>query len=283
MDICLFNKFGHCKFQSKCRKRHIKKKCEKENCEIQNCLERHPRECSYFRDFGRCKFGSYCSFDHKASKDDTIIKLEKDLNDVKNRLDEIEEVLKSKNKQIEFILAALEDKTDHNKECNFLINDLETMTVHQEKPSESSYEQVENTMENNLFKCDVCDYESSSKKGVSIHKGSKHKDVNGLDKQISKPVIEKVEKLSVSPHPKFKCYHCGESLPTISDLINHHNLNHKGYPKKMVCDNCDQICTNIPMLNNHKETEHNMYICARCNTQFYGRENLDEHTRKQHT
>ena len=134
-------------------------------------------------------------------------------------------------------------------------------------------------MENNLSICEIWDYESSSRKGVSIHKGAKHKDLKGLDKQISKPV----EKSSVSLHPKFKCYLCGESLPTISDLINHHNLNYKGYPKKMVCEDCDQICTNIPMLNNHKETEHNICICARCNTQFYGRESLDEHTRKQHT
>ena len=92
-----------------------------------------------------------------------------------------------------------------------------------------------------------------------------------------------VEKLSVSLYPKFKCYLCGEALPTITDLINHHNLNHKGYPKKMVCEECDKICSNIPMLNNHKETEHNLYLCARCNTQFNGRESLDEHTEKQHT
>ena len=92
-----------------------------------------------------------------------------------------------------------------------------------------------------------------------------------------------VEKLSASLYPKFKFYLCGESLPTISDLIHHHNLNHKGYPKKMVCEDCDQICTNVPMLNNHKKTEHNMYICVRCNIQFYGRESLDEHTGKHHT
>ena len=83
--------------------------------------------------------------------------------------------------------------------------------------------------------------------------------------------------------PKFKCYLCGESLQSISDLIIHHNRNHKGYPKKMVCEECDHICTHAAMLNNHKETEHNIYICARCNIQFNGKESLEEHKEKQHT
>ena len=238
MNICLFNKFGHCKFQSKCRKRHIEKKCEKEKCEIQNCLEKHPRECSYYRDFGRCKFGSYCSFDHKASKDDTIIKLEKDLNDVKNRLDEIEVVLKSRNKHIEFILAALKDKTDDNNECS---------------------------------------YGNKNEKLLSININD-----NEMDNYQTLPSTPSVGKTSISPQQKFKCYLCGKLLPSKSDLIKHLDLTHKGQPKKLVYEDCDQICTHYPMLYKHKETEHDIYLCARCNIQFYGKDNLGEHEEKHH-
>ena len=71
-DICLFNKFGHCRFQTTFRKRHVGKICEKDQCNIQSCSERHPRECTYYRDFGRCKFGTYCSFRHRNSKDEKI-------------------------------------------------------------------------------------------------------------------------------------------------------------------------------------------------------------------
>ena len=87
-------------------------------------------------------------------------------------------------------------------------------------------------------------------------------EINVAPFQISKPLEEKS---SVSLHPKFNCYLCGESLITITDLINHHNLNHKGCSKIMVCEECDQICTHTAMLKIHKETEHNIYICARCN------------------
>ena len=77
--------------------------CDKEECEVRKCLKRHPRECSYYREFKRCKFGSYCSFVHKTSKDDEIKKLKKDLNDVKSRLEKIEDILKFKSKQLKLI------------------------------------------------------------------------------------------------------------------------------------------------------------------------------------
>ena len=96
----------------------------------------------------------------------------------------------------------------------------------------------------------------------STSTNTKETEIDNTKVQISKPIEEKS---SVSLHPKFICYLCGESLITITDLINHHNLNHKGCPKIMVCEECDQICTHTAMLKIHKETEHNIYICARCN------------------
>ena len=242
MDICLFNKYGHCKFQGTCRKRHIMNICDKEECEVRKCLKRHPRECSYYREFKRCKFGSYCSFLHKTSKDDEIKKLKKDLNDVKSRLEKIEDILKFKSKQLELIenekddsqvrddrIGAKDQKEEINKEVSHDIGHSELPSIH---PKEAEIDNSE---------------------------------------------------FQVSLHPKFNCYLCGESLQTISDLINHHNLNHQGYPKKMICEECDEICTHVAMLKNHKEREHNIYICARCNMQFNGKESLNGHTEKQHT
>ena len=275
--------FGHCKFSVHCRNYHITTTCSNFPCKDSECRTRlrHPKPCKFFVVYGNCKFGNNCSFLHlplnNSEKEietlkDAIKQKDEEILDILSRLTEME-------KKIDSLSKSKANSTDKSSNCNFLINDSETLTVHKEKPHDSSSEQVENTKERNLFKCDVCDYESSSKKGVSIHKGSKHRDLKGHDKLAT----DEEQKLSVSLHPKFKCYLCGEALPTISDLINHNNLNHKGYPKKMGCEECDKICSNIPMLNNHKETEHNLYLCARCNTQFNGRESLDEHIRKQHT
>ena len=252
MDICLFNKFGHCKFQGTCRKRHIMNICEKEDCEVRKCLKRHPRECSYYREFKRCKFGSYCSFVHKTSKNDQIKELKKELNDVKSRLEKIEDLLKFKSMEFELNETEIDD------------NQVKDSRIGEKDQKEEISKE---------FSQDIRNSESTST-------NTKETEIDNTKIQISKPIEEKS---SVSLHPKFKCYLCGESLQSISDLKIHHNRNHKGYPKKMVCEECDHICTHAAMLNNHKETEHNIYICARCNIQFNGKESLEEHTETQHT
>ena len=65
-SLCLYNKFGHCKFSETCRKLHNKEICRNKTCEIQHCLKRHPRPCKYFQEYKRCKFGEFCSFSHDS-------------------------------------------------------------------------------------------------------------------------------------------------------------------------------------------------------------------------
>ena len=69
MNICVYNKFGFCKYGVTCRKKHEELKCENASCEIFDCLKRHPRECRYFRDFKRCKYSDYCRYEHKEISD----------------------------------------------------------------------------------------------------------------------------------------------------------------------------------------------------------------------
>ena len=69
VNICVYNKFGFCKYGVTCRKKHVELKCESASCEIFDCLKRHPRECRYFRDFKRCKYSEYCRYEHKEISD----------------------------------------------------------------------------------------------------------------------------------------------------------------------------------------------------------------------
>ena len=62
--VCIFNKFGHCKFKNVCCYRHVNTVCDNQSCDVVNCEKGYPRVCKYYRDFGRCKF-SPCSFQHE--------------------------------------------------------------------------------------------------------------------------------------------------------------------------------------------------------------------------
>ena len=63
-SVCLFNKFGYCKFSKMCFKKHKDTECAKDMGEIKNCPLRHPKVCKYFKSEGFCKFGQYCRFKH---------------------------------------------------------------------------------------------------------------------------------------------------------------------------------------------------------------------------
>ena len=62
--VCLFNKYGFCKFKQICRNRHVAEVCKDGNCETTNCVKRHPRSCRYYSFYGRCKFSEFCHYSH---------------------------------------------------------------------------------------------------------------------------------------------------------------------------------------------------------------------------
>ena len=80
----------------------------------------------------------------------------------------------------------------------------------------------------------------------------------------------------------YKCYLCAQISRTKSDLINHLNFMHKDKAVRYTCERCDENWPHEVMLNSHKQMEHNIHVCARCNTQYAGKENLDEHIKIKH-
>ena len=67
-DVCMFDKFGFCKWESNCKKIHLKETCLLEECENKSrCQKRHPRPCK-FTERGFCKYGDSCRFDHRPPK-----------------------------------------------------------------------------------------------------------------------------------------------------------------------------------------------------------------------
>ena len=82
-DLCLFNKFGYCKYLDTCRKRHTKEVCENSNCEVNKCGKRHPKPCRFYLEYGRCKFGEYCYYKH--DKSDANCQIWKELENVKEK------------------------------------------------------------------------------------------------------------------------------------------------------------------------------------------------------
>ena len=68
MFVCMFDKFGFCKWELKCQKIHLKETCLLEECEnMSRCQKRHPRPCK-FTERGFCKYGDNSRFNHRPPK-----------------------------------------------------------------------------------------------------------------------------------------------------------------------------------------------------------------------
>ena len=271
---CKHNYYGHCKYESTCHKRHLSETCSNFPCRNQNCEKRHPYLCRYFENFNKCKFGNKCSYLHRENQ--SYLNL-KEIQMMKEQIMK----LQVEKEYLEKIIIKLDNMEKEIKNLREKFEKSETIETKADTEEEN-----DNADEN--YQCEFCDFKAKSDGGLKTHKRAKHKDETSMkgaksstEENTTSP--DEGSETSINLHPKFKCYLCSEILPTISDLMNHHNGNHKGHPKKLVCEDCEETCTHVAMLVSHKQTKHNIYICSMCNTQFHGKENIDDHNKKKHS
>ena len=191
--FCKFHQFGHCKFGQVCKKKHTQETCTTFHCKVEDCTSRHPKLCKFFAQRGWCKFGDECSFFHHSASeqinankheienlktDIEVLKCEIDtlksrtlfLESILTKMDNIEDELKD-------IRSALDSEKSYIKQnncikCDFEPNNEAQVTHHVRLNHEDKQEEIL------MYKCD---YWSTSRKGVNIHKGSKHKSEKVLE------------------------------------------------------------------------------------------------------
>ena len=120
MDIplCNYHQYGHCKYLTRCRNRHVDEVCEDSHCEMNTCERRHPLVCKYFEAFGRCRFNP-CSYMHVAASNsvnrnkDTI---EKQVTEIKTEIEALKMIsvnLEEKVKNVQMICDVNTQKIIH--------------------------------------------------------------------------------------------------------------------------------------------------------------------------
>ena len=110
--VCIFNKFGHCKYKEICHQPHVK-------CEENECSKRHPKSCRYYDQFKRCKFGEFCSFLHRDKTE--IAAPKNDIKDMREKNYNLENHVKAKESEMNDKIMFLRIKTVNRKragKCN---------------------------------------------------------------------------------------------------------------------------------------------------------------------
>ena len=266
-NVCVFNKYGYCKFRLTCRKQHILEICPNQNCEILRCSLRHPKICRYFRDFGMCKFGEWCLFRHE-------LKVNKEMEDMKRALElkvetcendlrtlqtclgqkdllisKLEERLQYFEKTLKLHSDKINDLDEKLKPCE-AVNDLDNKVKNLEEKQTNLIEES-----NGKYKCNQCDFTTYHKKGLNIHRKKMHK--------------------------AYSCNDCDDIFDT-KRAFKVHSYTHSftNIKDKHKCNNCDFESESLNTVEVHvgKCRESN-FDCGLCGEDFEKLQDLETHLR----
>ena len=94
--FCRFFMVGYCKFNDKCKFKHVMEVCSIKSCQKKTCFKRHPKNCkfSFLRNF--CKFKEDCKYSHDTTDNEKEMILQE-----VGRLKLENEILKTGNRDLE--------------------------------------------------------------------------------------------------------------------------------------------------------------------------------------
>ena len=217
--VCKYNQSGYCKYQSRCRFRHVNTICEDEECNNKSCENSHPKLCTYFEKFGRCKFGDFCKFSHlklaKTHSDDVKTKLIQLEDKVNEQQDEIS-ILKDEIKGLKNLLQTFQKDVDDAKESKNI----------------------------STFKCDMCEKVFKTKNGLQKHM-KVHDKIEQIDGNVS--INELAEDLQ-SPEQEFNKTH--EMVPKTDVETSKKSYSHNEF----LNDNGNKLCRGIPVSSSSNYT-----------------------------
>ena len=203
-NICAYNKFGYCRYQDKCKRKHENRICENGRCEITSCDLRHPKKCKYYETNKYCKFNELCKYAHFKPVSEEIIQnrtifdsntqSHKEILAAKlNEIEELKCILLKKEREIYNNVEAIkktyqevaelqEMNLNRDEKIKVLESEIDKFSM-QITTNSNSGDKVDRSMDEyaterqNFMKCEYCSFKSTSSNGLAIHMGRKHKEV----------------------------------------------------------------------------------------------------------
>ena len=101
-QVCLYFKYGYCKYKNKCKREHMKETCQDLNhCKDQRiCNKRHPRVCKMYVEDRICRLRNDCAYHHPLEKEELTFD-NKEINDLKEKVDTLKFIVHLLVKKIE--------------------------------------------------------------------------------------------------------------------------------------------------------------------------------------
>ena len=246
-EVCVYHKYGFCRYKEKCLKKHLKQECKDLNhCPDKKiCHKRNPKLCRRYAFEGSCIFEEKCDYLHKEKE------MSLGQNKLKERVEGLESVLKDKSSEEKIMLNAI-------KELEKVVKAKSS----EEKIMQSAIKELEKVVKAMSRK--VIFLEEEVKKIKEDSKNNKNSDLEDPFKdtsefKISTPVSEK-QKL---PDVETKCFDFKK--------------------KKIKCKKCEYTCQKESTLTKHINTKHMNQECNVCWMKLGSTMELLQHKAKEHS
>ena len=186
-EVCMFNKFGFCKFQSECKREHYSEVCDQlSRCSnIKRCNKRHPKNCKRYVSGNGCRFQEECAYYHHGEKQEELNELKRKVDilekkvaestnkEESEKLEQFEKVVKALTRKVLSLEKKITETKNKMKPSGKLVE--QTLSISEEE-KESEIEKVlsENCLNDNISfnTSDIKDYTSTPKVNkVKVKKG----------------------------------------------------------------------------------------------------------------
>ena len=272
--VCFKFKFGFCKFKEKCVYRHVTLVCDDHKCDVSQCEKRHPKICRFYRDYKKCKFTVGCMYKHE-NQYEIFEKFEKKLEEIKcnhSNID-IKKMTKNAEEKIERLERIIETQRKHIEENNAKIaslelrlDEFEKKSSNEKKSKDKKIKELENLIKSKNekevkahFKCEYCDFETPSERGLNVHIKRKHTNM-------------KADKYPV------ECDFCDFNAKSESDMKFHLKNVHTATDSNYKCLDCDFCAYNEISIQVHQGRSHgDEFECGLCDFQADSLETLNLH------
>ena len=236
-EICQFQKFGYCKFEEKCKRKHLKEVCDSlSRCQNKKeCQKRHPKRCRRFDSESSCRFQEKCAYDHQACE------IDEEKKELKEKVKHLEEkvvqlakkVENGKVEQMEPVVKALTRKVLSLENEILEIKKNKSREVLNDKENKTEKGIHKDNCLSNTISFDSKDIEDNS----STPKATKEKNIKVLKKdelltcfkceyKCKKPST--LEKHRLAKHEEHVCKECEKKFSSFMELLKHvANQHHK--------------------------------------------------------
>ena len=240
--------------------------------ELALCEKRHPKICKFYRDYKRCKFTVGCMYKHENQME-LFEKIEKKLEKIKcnhsdNEIRKISEDVEGKYKKMESIIETQRKQIAENNtkiaSLELRAEELEKKFLNEKKSKDKKIKDLENMVKSKSekamkdnFKCEYCDFQTPSERGLNVHIKRKHTNM-------------KADKFPV------ECDFCEFNAKSESEMKFHLKNAHTATDSNVKCLDCDFCAYNEISIQVHQGRDHgDGFECGLCDFQAKSLETLN--------